>query len=133
MTLFDRGGKRMVLDGCRPALPSPEHDPVARANAAEAAVGALADGRPMRITVASPPATITDVIAPLLANPGPDARASPHRQVTTRLRGAIGNDLSAHLASRLVTPSLRAWLFSQVAADGHVSSWSSTTLPSADC
>ncbi|WP_329114907.1 hypothetical protein [Streptomyces sp. NBC_01353] len=67
MTLFDRGGKQMLLDCGRPALPSPGHDPVARANAAEGAVGALAAGRPMRITVAAPPATITDVIAPFLA------------------------------------------------------------------
>lgn len=66
MTLFARGGKQMVLDGIRPALPSPGHDPVARADAAEAAIGALAAGRPMRITAAAP-ATITDVIAPFLA------------------------------------------------------------------
>ncbi|WP_405852204.1 LysR family transcriptional regulator [Streptomyces sp. NBC_00090] len=77
MTLFDRGGKQMALDGGRPALPSPGHAPVARADAAEAAVGALAAGRPMRITVAAPPTTIADAIAPFLAIRG--RMHPPHR------------------------------------------------------
>lgn len=33
---------------------------------------------------------------------------SPYRQVTLRLRSVIGNDLGAHLASRLVASSFRA-------------------------
>lgn len=83
MTLFDRGGKQMVLDGIRPALPSPGHDPVARADAAEAAIGALAAGRPMRITAAARATTITDVIAPV---PGPLGAGC------TRLTVPAGND-----------------------------------------
>ncbi|WP_245738516.1 hypothetical protein [Streptomyces sparsogenes] len=47
-------------------LRSLARDPVARADTAEAAVGAPAVGRAMRITVGAPPAT-TDVIAPFLA------------------------------------------------------------------
>lgn len=132
MAFFDCGGKQMVLTAAGRRFLSLARDLVARADTAEAAVGAPAAGRAVRITVAASPPTITDVIVPFLAAWGPGAVVLPYRQVTIWLRGVIDNDLGAHLASRLVTSNLRAWHFSQVAADGHVSSWSSTTLPSAD-
>jgi DNA-binding transcriptional LysR family regulator len=72
MTLFDRGGKQMALTAAGRRFLPLARDLVARADTAEAAVGALAAGRAMRITVAAPPTTITDVIAPFLATWGPE-------------------------------------------------------------
>ena len=124
MTLFDRGGKQLVLSaGGRRFLPL-ARDLVARADAAEAAIGALSSGRAMRITVAAPPTTITDVIAPFLATWGPEdplvtvQAESPARAYQALGRGADIAISSAPPRSRFAgLPVARLPLWAYVRAD----------------
>ncbi|MET9732759.1 hypothetical protein ABZZ79_19555 [Streptomyces sp. NPDC006458] len=133
MTLFDRGGRQMVLTAADRRFLPPARPGRPRGHRRGRGRCAACRSCAKRITVAAPHTTLTHATTPFLAIWAPNAFASPYRQVTTRFQGVIGNDLGAHLASRLVTPSLRAWHFFQVAADGHVSPRSSTTLPSVGC
>lgn len=71
--LFDRGpgGARPTAAGLR-FLPL-ARELVARADAAEVAARAIADGVPERLHVVAPATTVADVIAPFLAASGPAA------------------------------------------------------------
>lgn len=65
--LFDRGGGRLALTSAGQAFVPIARDLLARADAASAAASTLAAGRLDRVTIAAPPTTMTDVIAPFLA------------------------------------------------------------------
>ncbi|HEY9264991.1 MAG TPA: LysR family transcriptional regulator, partial [Mycobacterium sp.] len=100
MTLFDRGGKQLILSAAGWRFLPLARDLVARADAAEAAVGALATGRAMRITVAAPPTTITDVIAPFLATWGPeDPLVTVQAESPARAYQALGRGADVAISS----------------------------------
>ncbi|RZK74375.1 MAG: LysR family transcriptional regulator [Rhodococcus sp. (in: high G+C Gram-positive bacteria)] len=124
MTLFDRGGRQLILTAAGRRFLPLARDLVARADAAEAAVGALASGRAMRITVAAPPTTITDVIAPFLATWGPEdplvtvQAESPARAYQALGRGADVAISTAPPRRRLAgLPVARLPLWAYVRAD----------------
>ncbi|MGH3239073.1 MAG: LysR family transcriptional regulator, partial [Spirillospora sp.] len=71
MTLFDRTGRRMRLTAAGLRFLPIARDLVTRADTARAAAAAIAGGQATRLTVAAPATTITDVIAPFLAECGP--------------------------------------------------------------
>ena len=71
LQLFQRDGVRLVLSPAGSQFVAVARDLVARADAAADAAAALAAGRLDRITIAAPPTTTTDVIAPFLATLGP--------------------------------------------------------------
>ena len=72
LQLFQRDGIRLVLSPAGSQFVGVARDLIARADAASDAAAALAAGRLDRITIAAPPTTTTDVIAPFLATLGPD-------------------------------------------------------------
>lgn len=71
LQLFQRDGVRLTLSPAGSQFVAVARDLVARADAAADAAAALAAGRLDRITIAAPPTTTTDVIAPFLATFGP--------------------------------------------------------------
>ena len=67
LALFDRGGGRLALTSAGEAFVPIARDLLARADNATAAASTLAAGRLDRVTIAAPPTTMTDIIAPFLA------------------------------------------------------------------
>lgn len=70
--LFHRTGGRLALTPAGDQFVGIARDLLARADAAIAAASSLAAGRLDRVTIAAPPTTMTDVIAPFLATLGPE-------------------------------------------------------------
>jgi DNA-binding transcriptional LysR family regulator len=92
LTLFDRRGGRLILSQAGRQFVPVARDLVARADAASAAATALAAGRMDRITIAAPPTTMTDVIAPFIATLRPD---DPFPSVLERDPAAVHDTLRA--------------------------------------
>lgn len=72
VTLFRRDGGRLQLSPAGLQFVEIARDLVARADRAQATVAALKQGEAPRLTVAAPPTTIADVIAPFLATTTPE-------------------------------------------------------------
>ncbi|MBB4661374.1 LysR substrate-binding domain-containing protein [Conexibacter arvalis] len=72
VALFRRDAGRLQLSPAGLQFVEIARDLVARADRAQATVAALKEGEAPRLTVAAPPTTIADVIAPFLATTTPD-------------------------------------------------------------
>jgi DNA-binding transcriptional LysR family regulator len=72
VTLFNRERGRLSLNPAGQRFVPIARDLIARADAATIAASSFAAGRLDRITIAAPPTTMTDVIAPFLATLRPD-------------------------------------------------------------
>jgi DNA-binding transcriptional LysR family regulator len=69
--LFDRSKKRLILSAFGRAFLPIARDLVRHAELATASVRALASGTTATLTVAAPPATTIDILAPFIARSGP--------------------------------------------------------------
>lgn len=121
--LFDRTRKRLVLSAFGEAFLPIARDLLQHAELAAASVRALASGETPQLTVAAPPATTIDIVAPFIAQRGStgaivDAVQLPPEQVYTALR-----DGTADLAlSTRVPPVGLSWRIV-----GHTHPWAQCT------
>jgi DNA-binding transcriptional LysR family regulator len=120
VTLFDRTGNRMELTAAGRRFLPLARDLVTRADTALAAASSLASGRAMRLTVAAPATTITDVIAPFLATWGPEdplvtvQAENPVRAYQALTRGAdvaISSAPPRHRYAGLAVARLPVWAY----------------------
>ncbi|UQX88180.1 LysR family transcriptional regulator [Jatrophihabitans telluris] len=120
LELFDRAGGRLVLTPAGEQFVPIARDLLARAEAANAAAAALAAGRLDRVTIAAPPTTMTDVIAPFLAtlnadDPFPSVLEQEPQTVYEALRRgadlAISTEPPPRRYASLVLAVLPVWLY----------------------
>ncbi|MGA9346501.1 MAG: LysR family transcriptional regulator [Nocardioidaceae bacterium] len=84
LVLFDRTDRRLQLTPAGRSFLPVARDLVNRADVARATARSLAGGGDLRLTLAAPPTTITDIIAPFIVASGPEGpivnavEASPH-------------------------------------------------------
>ncbi len=118
--LFDRTGGRLSITPAGEQFVPIARDLLARADAAVAAASALAAGRLDRITIAAPPTTMTDVVAPFLAtlaegDPFPSVVESDPASVYDGLRRGADLVISTDQPPRRYTGKLLAvlpvWLY----------------------
>jgi DNA-binding transcriptional LysR family regulator len=124
--LFDRGNGRLTLTAAGTAFLPLARELLSRVEEVSVQAQALASGRLAQLRIAAPSTTITDVVAPFIAqfrptDPMPSVTAVPTAEVYRELdRGAADLVLSPatpphHLASRPIA-DFPIWL--QIRADG---------------
>ncbi len=93
LALFDRSDRRLSLTPAGRAFLPVARDLVNRADVARATARSLAGGADLRLTLAAPPTTIADIVAPFIVAAGPDGpvvnvvETSPHTVYDTLEHG----------------------------------------------
>lgn len=108
--LFDRSRKRLVLSAFGQAFLPIARDLLQHAELAAASARALASGQAPKLTIAAPPATIIDIVAPFIAGSGPTGAVVDAIQLAPEHVYTALHDGSADLAlSTRVPPADLEW------------------------